>query len=118
MAKIRHIAFYTDDPEKEADFYVRAFELKRVRTSPTGSVFLSDGYINVALLKAKGDGTKNGIHHFGFQVDSVDSATERLRGIRKDIRIVEPHSEVTFAEYKVEDPDGNPFDISEKGWQV
>lgn len=51
-------------------------------------------------------------------MDSVDSATERLRGIRKDIRIVEPHSEVTFAEYKVEDPDGNPFDISEKGWQV
>ena len=66
MAKIRHIAFYTDDPEKEADFYVRAFELKRVRTSPTGSVFLSDGYINLALLKAKGDGTKNGIHHFVF----------------------------------------------------
>ena len=118
MAKIRHIAFYTEDPEKEADFYIGAFDLKRVRTSPSGSVFLSDGYINLALLKAKGDGTKNGIHHFGFQVDSVDSATERLRGIRKDIRIVEPHLEVTFAEYKVEGPDGNPFDISEKGWQV
>ena len=42
MAKIRHIAFYSDDPEKEAEFYVKAFELKRVRTSPSGSVILSD----------------------------------------------------------------------------
>jgi catechol 2,3-dioxygenase-like lactoylglutathione lyase family enzyme len=83
MAKIRHIAFYTDEPEKEADFYVRAFELKRVRTSPTGSVFLSDGYINLALLKAKGDGTKNGIHHFGFQVDSrIQSRGSRRKSFR------------------------------------
>src|SRR5215470_4807244 len=100
MAKIRHIAFYSDDPEKEADFYVKAFELKRVRTSPTGSVFLSDGYINLALLKARHDGTKNG-HHFGFQVESVPEATKRLRGIKSDIKIIEPHAEVTFAEYKV-----------------
>ena len=118
MAKIRHIALYTDDPEKEAEFYTNAFDLKRVRTSPSGSVFLSDGYINLALLKASGDGTKIGIYHFGFQVDSVTSAAERLRNIRNDIKIIEPHLDVTFAEYKVEEPDGNPFDISEKGWQV
>lgn len=118
MAKIRHIALYTEDPEKEAEFYIDAFDLERVRTSSTGSVFLSDGYINLALLKSKSDRPKIGIHHFGFQVESVASAAERLRGVRKDIKIAEPDSNVTFAEYKVEDPDGNPFDISEKGWLV
>jgi catechol 2,3-dioxygenase-like lactoylglutathione lyase family enzyme len=118
MAKIRHIAFYSEEPEKAAEFYTRAFDLKRVRTSPSGSVFLSDGYINLALLKSKAGEPKSGIHHFGFQVESVPAAVERLREIRKDIKIVEPHADVTFAEYKVDDPDGNPFDISEKGWQV
>jgi catechol 2,3-dioxygenase-like lactoylglutathione lyase family enzyme len=118
MAKIRHIALYSEEPEKEAEFYTRAFDLKRVRKSPAGSVFLSDGYINLALLKSKVGGPKSGIHHFGFEVESVPGAVERLRAIREDIRIVEPEANVTFAEYKSEDPDGNPFDISEKGWEV
>jgi catechol 2,3-dioxygenase-like lactoylglutathione lyase family enzyme len=118
MARIRHIALYSDNPEQEASFYVRAFDLKEVRRSPSGSVFLSDGYINVALLKSKGDSTPKGLHHFGFQVENVASAQERIRKIKPDIEILAPHDGVTFAEYKLKDPDGNPFDISERGWTV
>ena len=118
MARIRHIALYTEDPEKEAAFYCQAFDLKRVRKSESGSVFLSDGYINLALLKTRGDSTPKGLHHFGFEVESVESAQKRLREIKPDIQIEEPHAGVTFAEYKLRDPDGNPFDISEKGWAV
>lgn len=118
MARIRHIAIYSDDPEREANFYVRAFDLKEVRRSPSGSVFLSDGYINIALLKSKGNAGTRGLHHFGFQVDSVASAQERIRQIKPDVEILAPHDNVTFAEYKLKDPDGNPFDISEKGWAV
>ncbi len=118
MARIRHIALYSDDPEKEASFYRRAFGLKEVRRSESGSVFLSDGYINVALLKTKDDSTPKGLYHFGFEVESVASAQERLRQIKPDIEILAPHAGVTFAEYKLKDPDGNPFDISEKGWAV
>jgi catechol 2,3-dioxygenase-like lactoylglutathione lyase family enzyme len=118
MARIRHIALYSDNPEREASFYIRAFDLKEVRKSPTGSVFLSDGYINVALLKAKGEAAGNGLHHFGFQVENIEATQERLREIEPGIEIVAPHDSVTFAEYKLKDPDGNPFDISEKGWAV
>ena len=118
MARIRHIALYSDNPEREASFYIRAFDLKEVRRSPTGSVFLSDGYINVALLKAKGEAAAKGLHHFGFQVENIESTQERLRQIQPGIEIVAPHDSVTFAEYKLKDPDGNPFDISEKGWAV
>lgn len=117
MTRIRHIALYSDNPEKEADFYVPALDLKEVRRSPTGSVFLSDGYINLALLKSK-DSEAKGLHHFGFQVEDLESAQERLRQIKPDIEIIPPDEGVTFAEYKLKDPDGNTFDISEKGWQV
>ena len=117
MARIRHIALYSDNPEKEATFYVRAFDLKEIRRSPSGSVFLSDGYINLALLKSKEAGAK-GLHHFGFQVENLESVQEKLRQIKPDIEIISPHDGVTFAEYKLKDPDGNTFDISEKGWQV
>ena len=116
MARIRHIALYSDNPEKAATFYARGFDLKEVRRSPSGSVFLSDGYINLALLKSKEAGAK-GLHHFGFQVQNLESAQEKLRQIKPDIEIISPHDGVTFAEYKLKDPDGNTFDISEKGWQ-
>jgi catechol 2,3-dioxygenase-like lactoylglutathione lyase family enzyme len=118
MARIRHIALYSENPDREAIFYVQAFDLKEVRRSPSGSVFLSDGYINIALLKSRDGNDPKGLHHFGFQVDDVASAQDKIRRIKPDVEIVAPHDNVTFAEYKLKDPDGNPFDISEKGWAV
>jgi catechol 2,3-dioxygenase-like lactoylglutathione lyase family enzyme len=117
MARIKHIALYTDDPDKEADFYCQAFDLKQVRKSPSGAIYLSDGYINLALLKPRGT-VKVGLHHFGFKVENLERAQEHLRRIKPDIEFLEPHAGVAFAEYKANDPDGNPFDISEKGWEV
>ncbi|MDP3767881.1 MAG: VOC family protein, partial [Dehalococcoidia bacterium] len=58
MAKLRHIAISVPDPEKSAQFYEAAFGLTRVGTtdSPLATgVYLSDGVINVALLKYKTD---------------------------------------------------------------
>jgi catechol 2,3-dioxygenase-like lactoylglutathione lyase family enzyme len=89
-----------------------------VKKSPSGAIYLSDGYINVALLKPRG-AVKPGLHHFGFEVENVKQAQERLRRIKPDIEFLEPHpGGVAFAEYKASDPDGNPFDISEKGREV
>ena len=117
MARIRHIAIYTENPDREADFYCRAFDLKQVKKSPSGAIYLSDSYINLALLNVRGS-VKPGLHHFGFEVEDLDQAQHRLREIKPDIQFVEPRPEVAFAEYKAADPDGNPFDISEKGWEV
>lgn len=104
MSRIRHIALYSDNPEKEASFYLQAFDLKEVRRSPSGSVFLSDGYINLALLKSRGDSEAKGLHHFGFQVESVAATEERLRRFKPDIEILAPHEGVTFAEYRLRIP--------------
>lgn len=87
MARIKHIALTTQDPAKTAAFYKEAFGLQEIRRSPNGAVFLTDGYINVAILNWKtekdadvGANRPNysGIHHFGVQVDDLAEASERL----------------------------------------
>lgn len=118
MARIRHIAIYTENPNDMAAFYCKAFDLKEVERSPRGAIYLSDGYINVALLVPRSDSTRKGLHHFGFEVDSVAAAQKRLKEIKPDIEIEQPLPGVAFAEYKIKDLEGNIFDISEKGWEV
>lgn len=66
MAKIRHIAVRSDNIPKLADFYKKAFGLKEVSRGDA-TVYLSDGYINLAILPARG--AQQGIDHFGFEVD-------------------------------------------------
>jgi len=87
MARIRHIALTTKDPEKTAAFYMQAFDMKEVSRSPNGSLHLTDGYIDLAILNWKTEQDAdvgpngpnyNGIHHLGFQVDDMEDATHKL----------------------------------------
>ena len=55
MAKIKHIAIVTMDAPKLADFYTKVFDMKILNTSKRGAMYLTDGYINVALLPNKAD---------------------------------------------------------------
>ena len=55
MAKIKHIAIRTPDPEKTAAFYKSAFDLEEVGKAGSG-VYLSDGYINLAILRSNEQG--------------------------------------------------------------
>src|SRR3989442_2224287 len=86
MVKIKHIAIRTPDPEKTAAFYKDVFGLKEVGQARTG-YYLSDGHINLAILKAREQGTEEsprdasgyaGVHHFGFMVDDVDETRRKL----------------------------------------
>src|SRR6266571_2811937 len=87
MAKIKHIALTTQDPDKVASFYKEAFGLQEIRRSPNGAVFLTDGYINLAILNWKTEQDADvgangpnysGIHHIGFQIDDMEEATHKL----------------------------------------
>src|SRR6266545_2346270 len=87
MTRIKHIAIRTPDPEKTAAFYKEVFGLKEVGQARTGC-YLSDGYINLAVLKSRDEGTAEsprdepgyaGVHHFGFMVDDVDGRASRRR---------------------------------------
>src|SRR4051812_26534834 len=87
MARIKHIALTTSDPAKAAAFYKEAFGLKEIRRSPRGAVFLTDGYINLAILNHKTEKDADvgahgpnfdGLHHFGFEVEDIDQAATQL----------------------------------------
>ena len=79
MPKLRHIAIATNDPKATAEFYKKAFGFEQIgETSPTSPLatgyFLSDGTLNIAILKFKTDQIGKGmdytgVHHFGILVD-------------------------------------------------
>ncbi len=52
MAKIRHIAITTEKPEEAAAFYKEAFDMQEIIRNDR-QVLLSDGYINLTILKWK-----------------------------------------------------------------
>ena len=58
MAHLGHIAQSVPDPEKTAQFYEKTFGLKRVGTldhNQASRDYLSDGVINLAVLRYKVD---------------------------------------------------------------
>lgn len=129
MARLRHFAIVVRDLEKAAEFYEKVFELKRVGRDDLefgSGIYLSDGVINLALLKYKGErgsGLANaaafvGAHHFGFQVDDLAEAQKRIEAAGGTFFFDLGHdAEKENFERKFKDPDGIIFDISKKGWQ-
>jgi catechol 2,3-dioxygenase-like lactoylglutathione lyase family enzyme len=113
---IRHIALYTPDPRRMADFYCKVLDMKEVERTDRSSIFVSDGYINLALLYQRKE-EPMGLNHFGFHVKNNEEMQERAEraGVRRGAARPD---RIPFAEYRVHDPEGNGIDISQKGWNV
>ncbi|HLI25586.1 MAG TPA: VOC family protein [Chloroflexota bacterium] len=118
MAKLRHIAISTEDPEQTAAWYKEAFGLVEVGRSPAG-VYLSDGDINFAVLRlpATDDPTRihRGVHHFGFVVEDVEATYRKLEemGAR---RLPDVPLGGQYFEAKWLGPDQQCIDVGEHGW--
>ena len=114
MAKIRHLAIKTKSPEKLAAFYEEVFGMKRIRSEKGGAIYMSDGYLTLALLRNRGEATPSGINHFGFHVDDVRQIEEKLKTFEEPL--TQRPANRPFAEYRAMDPDGNLFDVSAHGY--
>src|ERR1051326_4309603 len=66
------------NPDKLAKFYCDVFEMEEVGRNKSGGVFLSDGYMNLALLKQQAVGKPPGLNHFGFHVEDADETARRM----------------------------------------
>jgi catechol 2,3-dioxygenase-like lactoylglutathione lyase family enzyme len=132
MAKIKHIALSTQDPEKTAAFYKETLglqEVGKVDGPLAEGYYLTDGSINVAILKFKNDQAADkpegvnfvGLHHFGFKVEDLEATEARLEAAHADKR---PQVNMAMPqaaghrnfEVKYRGPDGVIFDISSTGW--
>jgi predicted enzyme related to lactoylglutathione lyase len=112
---IRHMALFTADPKRLADFYGATFDLKPVGNTDRGSIFVSDGYFNQALLYQRVREEKNGFNHFGFKIRDVEETRDRAEKAGVHRGAARPQR-IPFAEFRLHDPEGNGIDISVKGF--
>ena len=108
--RIRHIAINVQDQEKEAEYYKAVFGMEEKIRGENGTIYLSDGFVDVALISTPRHPW--GINHFGFQVDSVAGVEEIAK------TTAEANVFGAIAESWIKDPEGNRVDVSEHGWPV
>jgi len=108
--RIRHIAINVKDREKTAQYYKDVLKLEEKTRGPNGTIYLSDGFVDVALINAPE--LPWGIHHFGFQVTSIKTI-EELIGTTATQNVYG-----AIAESSIHDPEGNHVDVSEHGWPI
>ena len=108
--RIRHIAINTHDRDKMADYYKEHFGREETSRGPNGTIYLSDGFVGVALISSPN--LPYGIHHFGFVVDSVNAIEESVE------QTANANTYGAVAESWITDPEENRVDVSEHGWPI
>ena len=115
MPHIRHIALLANDPDALAEFYKKTFGMTEIGRQEGGAVFISDGYINLALIVARG--RPEGIFHIGFEVENLEEVAKVAveGGATAPKRVPQ---DGRFNEAFITDPVGTRVDLSEAGWKV
>ncbi len=108
--RIRHIALNVQNRDELADYYKKIFGLEEKHRGPNGTVYLSDGFVGIALIN--NPNLPWGINHFGFVVDAVDAVLEAAQ------TTAEANTFGAVVESWIRDPEGNRIDISEHGWPI
>lgn len=120
-AKLRHVALTVPDLKREAEFYEKVFGFTK-HSESTNAISLSDGVMNVTLLKYSPDryaGKEQGkavigIDHIGFVIDDPKEYAAMDERIKANGGVF--HAKATAGqalETKYSDPHGVIFDISE-----
>ncbi len=123
--RIRHVALSVADPWETAAFYKDSLGLEEV-TELDGplaeGVFLTDGVVNLAILKFKTDEASQGtgadfvgLHHIGFWVDDVIATGKDVRAAGATWIMGDPNNPDGY-EIKHTDLSGIIFDIAAHGW--
>ncbi len=120
--KLRHVAIKTDDVHKEAAFWSEAFDLEQVGGHGDVAVFLSDGVMNLAIIRIDDPdfpnyGPNNGLNHIGFVVENIDKQVDKCAGLGA-VSTVDPNHRNAGAtwEMKMRSPSGIDLDLSDHGW--
>ena len=107
--KVRHVAVMTKNREKMVEFYQKIFGLEPKRGFG-GAIYMSDGDVNIALIEVKRDDQKEGINHFGFEVDDLDDIKRKLNeaGFPSEIDTKSDKD----SDHRIQDPDGHWVDMA------
>jgi methylmalonyl-CoA/ethylmalonyl-CoA epimerase len=117
MSKLRHVALIVSDPEKSAVFYEQTFGMTRCGKARRG-IYMTDGVMNLALLKRESEKERIGVFHFGMWVDDLAQAEEQVKAAgATHFQGRAPNTPNSFYEVKYRDHDGIVFDITASGWR-
>ena len=132
MARIRHIAITAEDPFVTAELMKEAFglaEIGRGDSELAREVYLTDGYINLAVVCWKRTPENPnpypggyGLDHFGVQVDDLGAAEARVKAIGATpqppptVDLSQLGGRLFFEKKYV--LAGVKFDLSSHGWPV
>jgi len=117
MAKIRHIAIFTDDPVALGEFYVETFGMEKrgeTRTPKGGhAVWLTDGYLELAIILPEDRDAPRGVNHFGFTLEPGERDAVYGKLAARGIAPWQPPREGRpYIEDAIRDPAGNKLDVS------
>jgi catechol 2,3-dioxygenase-like lactoylglutathione lyase family enzyme len=108
---VRHVAINADDPEEMARFYQEKLDLRRVGKRDDGSIVLTDGDVSLALTPQRPTG-RPGIQYVGVQVADWAETEARFEDFGVDL----PSPQKGEHEVRLNDPEGNLYLLSERGW--
>ena len=122
FARIRHLASHTERYDTMARFYGTIFGMKQITTGLMDESskanaergHISDGVIGMALL-AKRAGSGQGLDHFGFEVEDIREAVDRIDRFYPELMHTKALAYVPFAGIRAQDPTGIQFDLAQKG---
>ena len=121
MPRIKHIAIFAKDQLKMVEFYQSTFGMKQVHQydaygDPSRQAYyLSDGYINLAILPARAE-RPEWIDHFGFEVEYLPATAAEALANSATKGIAEVPQDGRFAEGFTRDPSGTRVDLPQVGW--
>jgi len=110
-AKIRYLAINTDQPEVLADFYRTYFGLRALGRSDGGDIALTDGWVNVSLLKRPPEALP-GLSHYGLAVQDIRELEARLEEMGAKTGITSESGDACHGDYRIHDPNGYPISVS------
>ena len=119
-AKIKHVAFASNNAPRLAKFYQSLFGMKRSKAAPPPSpdpdpvdatVGISDGNIGMVVIR-RAPGFIAALDHFGIEVEDIEDVSARLQRY-PHVRAVKRPSYRSFAASSGHDPAGNVFDLTQ-----
>lgn len=114
FAKINHLAITSDNYATNARFYQALFGMKASNAQrPARACPIGDGQIGLNNIPRR-EGRRSGLDHFGFEVESIKTAIDRIRAFDKDMEFVQRPSQRPNAAYSCHDPDFIIFDLAER----
>lgn len=127
IPRVAHVAYNALDPTGIMQFYETLFNFRELDTSferrhqERKNRFMGDSRINLAIhpfynKTLEGHEMRFGVNHFGFLVADMEA---KLAALSSERDVAERPATRPYAEYRVQDPEGNRFDLSyRKGWEV